>query len=84
MRKTEHCLSQKLMELNSIVDDIFKTLEDVKQMFAKWDSSHHKPFIEKVMYLNTLREKLYQLGYTDDFVDTLVKTVYHNVFIKQE
>jgi len=40
-------------------------------------------FIKKVMYLNVLRERLYRLGFDDEFVETVVKIAYHNVFSKE-
>lgn len=70
--------------LNAVVDEIFRVLEEVRAMFQKWDSSYHMPFIEKVMYLNTLRERLYTLGYTEDFIETVIKVAYNNVFTKAE
>ncbi len=36
------------------------------------------------MHLNTLREKLYRLEYTEDFVDTVIAIAYSNVFTKAE
>jgi Sec7-like guanine-nucleotide exchange factor len=71
-------------ELNSVVDEIFRALEEVKEMFAKWDSSYHMEFIKKIMHLNTLRERLCRLGYSDEFVETVVKIAYHSVFSKEE
>jgi hypothetical protein len=71
-------------ELNSVVDEIFRTLEEVKEMFANWTASCHMAFVNKVMYLNTLRERLYTLGYSNEFVETVVKIAYHNVFSKEE
>jgi len=70
--------------LNAVVDEIFRVLEEVRTMFQKWDSSYHMPFIKKVMYLQTLREQLYKLGYDDDFVETVIKIAYHNIFTKSE
>lgn len=70
--------------LNSIVDEIFKVLEEVKEMFLSWNNSYHMEFIGKVMYLNVLRERLYSLGFDDEFVETVVKIAYHNVFSKEE
>lgn len=76
--------SSKITELNSVVDEIFRTLEDVKSLFQKWNSSCHYPFIEKCMYLNVLRERLYKLGYADDFVETVIKLAYEHVFSRVE
>ena len=70
--------------LNVVVDEIFRILEEVREMFHNWNSSCHMPFIEKVMYLNTLRERLYTLGYGEDFVETVIKISYNNVFTKVE
>jgi hypothetical protein len=71
-------------ELNSVVDEIFRVLEEVRAMFQKWDSSCHMEFIDKVMYLSVLRERLYTLGYGEDFVATVIKIAYNNVFTKAE
>ena len=76
--------TQGVQALNVVVDEIFQTLEEVRNMFSKWDKSYHMEFINKVMYLNALRERLYKLGYADDFVETVVKIAYHNVFSKEE
>ncbi|HEU0001395.1 MAG TPA: hypothetical protein VFQ36_10875 [Ktedonobacteraceae bacterium] len=70
--------------LNAIVDEIFQVLEDVRDMLNKWDSCYHTPFIKKAMYLNTLRERLYELGYTEDFVEAIIKTAYEHVFRETE
>ena len=67
-------------ELKPLVDDIFSTLEDVKKLFERWDSSCKAPFIDRVMHMNTLSERLNTLGYADDFVDELIKVAYSNVF----
>ena len=67
-------------ELNLVVDSIFQTLEEVKSLFERWDSSCHAAFIAKVLYLNTLRERLTKVGYTDDFIDEVIKVAYSNVF----
>lgn len=67
-------------ELNSVVGEIFRVLEDIKSMFQQWDDSYHTPFIQRAMHLNVLREKLYALGYDDDFVETVIRTAYSNVF----
>ncbi len=76
--------SSKIIELNFVVDEIYKTLEEVRAMFQKWESSYHMPFIEKCMYLNILRERLYKLGYADDFVETIIKLAYEHVFSRVE
>jgi hypothetical protein len=70
--------------LNVVVDEIFQVLEEVRDMFSKWDSSYHMPFIKKVMYLQTLREQLYRPGYADDFVETVIIIAYNNIFTKAE
>jgi hypothetical protein len=77
-------MGRNIQELNSVVDEIFKTMEEIKQLFAAWTPSCSAPFIQKVMYLNVLRERLYHLGFKDDFTDTVIKIVYHNVFTKAE
>ena len=69
-----------IAELNAIVDEIFYVLEEVKGMLGNWNASYHTPFIAMVMRLNALRDHLRKSGYTDDFVDTLTKIAYHNVF----
>ncbi len=66
--------------LNETVDEIFKVLEEVRDMLKKWSDTYHMPFIQRAMYLNVLREKLYALGYDDDFVETVIRTAYSNVF----
>lgn len=71
-------------ELNSVVDEIFLTLEEVKSLFHNWNASCHMTFIQKVMYLNELREGLYKLGFDEDFTDTVIKVAYSNVFTKNE
>ncbi|HEU0000111.1 MAG TPA: hypothetical protein VFQ36_04395 [Ktedonobacteraceae bacterium] len=71
-------------ELNAIVDEIFYVLEEVKGMLANWNASYHIPFIKMVMRINNLREQLHILGYTDDFVEILIKVAYHNVFSQDE
>ena len=73
-----------IQALNAIVDEVFQVLEDVRDMLSKWDSSYHMPFIKKIMYLNTLRERLYALGYTEDFIESIIKIVYEHVFRKNE
>lgn len=73
-----------IQALNAVVDEIFHTLEEVRALFQNWDASCHMPFIQKVMYMNTLRERLYKLGYTDEFVETVIKIAYSNVFSRQE
>lgn len=77
-------MGRNIQELNSIVDDIFKTMEEIKQLFAAWTPSCSSLFIHKVMYLNVLRERLSHLGFEDDFTDTIMKIVYHNVFTEAE
>jgi hypothetical protein len=84
MNNGGHSPSQSVQALNVVVDEIFRVLEEVRAMFQKWDSSYHMPFIEMVMYLNTLRERLDTLGYGEDFVETVVKIAYYNVFSKEE
>jgi hypothetical protein len=76
--------TQSVQALNAVVDEIFRVLEEVRAMFQKWDNSYHMPFIEMIMYLNTLRERLYTLGYEEDFVEAVVKIAYHSVFSKEE
>ncbi|MGH2495168.1 MAG: hypothetical protein ACRDIV_10750 [Ktedonobacteraceae bacterium] len=70
--------------LNAIVDEIFQMLEDVRDMLSKWDSCYHMPFIKKAMYLNMLRERLYALECTEDFIDSIIKIAYEHVFSKTE
>lgn len=70
--------------LNEVVEEIFVVLEEVKDMFRKWDSSYHLSFINKVMRLQTLRERLYKLGYEEEFVETVIRIAYHNIFTKEE
>lgn len=77
-------MGRNIQELNSAVDEIFKTMEEIKQLFVAWTPSCSVPFIHKVMYLNVLRERLYGLGFDDDFIETVIKIVYHNVFTKAE
>ncbi|MGH2497362.1 MAG: hypothetical protein ACRDIV_21890 [Ktedonobacteraceae bacterium] len=66
--------------LNEAVEEIFVVLEDVKDMFSKWDSSYHLSFINKAMRLQTLRERLNKLGYEEEFVETVIRIAYHNIF----
>jgi hypothetical protein len=73
-----------VQELNSVVDEIFHTLEEVKSLFIDWSPSCHVSFISKVIYLNTLRERLTKLGYTEEFADEVIKVAYGNVFTKSE
>lgn len=71
-------------ELNSVVDEVFRTMEEIKSLFANWEPSCSLEFIRKAMYLNVLRERIYKLGFDDDFTDTVYKIIYHNVFTKAE
>lgn len=71
-------------ELNSTVDEVFRTMEEIKSLFANWEPSCTVEFIKKAMYLNVLRERIYRLGFDDDFTDTLYKIIYDNVFTKAE
>jgi hypothetical protein len=73
-----------IQELNAVVDEIFLTLEEVRALFQNWNASCHTPFIQKVMHINTLRERLYKLGYTEEFVETVIKIAYNNVFTGHE
>jgi hypothetical protein len=59
-------------------------MEEIKQLFANWEPYCCTEFISKVMYLNVLRERLYKLGFDEDFTETVIKIVYHNVFTKAE
>jgi len=77
-------MSKSIHELNSVVDEIFHTLEEVRALFQNWNASCSIPFIRLVMHLNTLREKLYGLGYSEDFIETVIKIAYSNVFTKNE
>ena len=70
--------------LNSVVDEVFRTMEEIKSLFANWEPSCSMEFIRKAMYLNVLRERIYKLGFDDDFADTIYKIIYHNVFTKAE
>ena len=63
-----------------LVGEIFQIFEDAKAMFSEWDASKHMPFIQKFMKLKVVEDKLYQLGYDETFVGSLVKTVYESVF----
>ena len=75
-------MGSNIYELNSVVDELFKTMEEIRALFQNWNASCNMPFIKKVMYLDVLRERLYKLGYGDDFIETVIKIVYHNVFKK--
>lgn len=66
--------------LNAVVDDIFVVFENVRSMLVKWDRSYHIPFIEEVMKLQKLEGELYNLGYDEEFVMTVVNVVYQHVF----
>jgi hypothetical protein len=77
-------MSRNIQELNSVVDEIFRTLEEVLALFQNWNASCSLPFIRLVMYLNILREKLSKLGYSEDFIETVIKIAYSNVFTKAE
>ena len=67
-----------------LVGDLFQIFEDVKSMFSQWDRTKHLPFIEQVMKLKAVEEKLYRLGYNEMFVRSLVKAVYNSVFTSAE
>lgn len=71
-------------ELNSTVDAIFTIFENVHTMFADWQASYHMPFIQEVVKLQALEERLYKLGFDEDFVITVKRVVYSNVFSKEE
>ena len=73
-----------IQALNSVVDEIFRTMEEIQVLFQDWNVSYHKPFIEKVMHINSLRVRLHDLGYTEDFADTVIKIAYSNVFTSTE
>jgi hypothetical protein len=77
-------MNSGIHELNTIVDDIFRTLEEIRALFQNWTPSSSLPFIHKVMYLNVLRERLYRLGFDDDFTETVIKVVYNHVFSEAE
>ena len=77
-------MSVNIYELNSVVDEVFRTMEEIKSLFANWESSCSTEFIRKAMYLNVLRERIYKLGFDDDFTDTVYKIIYHNIFTKTE
>ncbi len=74
--------SYNVQALIAVVDDIFKVLEETRDMLDHWRDEYHKPFIEKMWHLQTLRQRMYALGYSNDFVDTVIKIVYRNIFIK--
>ena len=67
-----------------LVGDLFQIFEDAKAMFSQWDRTKHLPFINKVMELKAVEEKLYCLGYNKHFVQSLVKAVYDSVFSTAE
>lgn len=67
-----------------LVGDLFEIFEQAKEMFNQWDSTKHLPFIQQVMKLQAVEEKLYRLGYDESFVGSLVKTVYESVFSSAE
>lgn len=71
-------------ELNRAVDEVFRTMEEIKSLLANWEPACSMEFIRKAMYLNVLRERIYKLGFDDDFTETVIKIVYHNVFTKAE
>jgi hypothetical protein len=71
-----------IQRLNAVVNDIFVVFENVRSMFVKWDRSYHMPFIAEVMKLQKLEVELYNLGYDEEFVMTVIKIAYHNVFKK--
>src|SRR5579859_1872318 len=73
-------MNVNIHELNRVVDEVFRTMEEIKSLFANWDPSCSTEFIRKAMYLNVLRERIYKLGFDDDFADTVYKIIYHNVF----
>jgi len=77
-------MGRSIHELNSIVDEIFRTIGEIRHLFLNWNASCSMIFIEKVMHLSVLREQLYKLGYDDDFTETVIKIVYHHVFTKAE
>lgn len=69
-----------VQELNSVVDEMFRVFENVKEMFRNWDKTKHTPFIQEVIKLQRLEERLFRLGYTDEFVMLLLKAVKESVF----
>lgn len=77
-------LNTLLEDTYNIVDEIFRVFENVKGMFKQWDRSKHMPFIQEVMKLQALENRLSQLGYQEDFTRLLVKCVYESVFTTYE
>lgn len=77
-------LDKLLEETYAVVDDIFRVFENVREMFRSWDKTKHAPFIQEVMKLQRLEERLLQLGYTDEFVKLLLKAVKESVFTQTE
>jgi hypothetical protein len=77
-------MGRSIHQLNSVVDEIFRTMEEIRCLFLNWNASCSTTFIEKVMHLNVSREHLNKLGYDDDFIETVIKIVYHTVFTKAE
>jgi hypothetical protein len=77
-------MNSRIQELNSVVDEIFRTLEEIQALFQNWNASYSMPFIKLVMHLNALRAKLCALGYSEDFIETVIKIAYSNVFTKTE
>jgi len=73
-----------LNETYTLVDELFQVFEETRSMFRTWDASKHTPFIQQVTKLQELEAKLYQLGYEEDFVYLLVKSVYQSVFTRTE
>ena len=77
-------MGRSIHQLNSVVDEIFRTMEEIRHLSLNWNASCSTTFIEKVMHLNVLREQLDKLGYDDDFTETVIKIVYHHIFTKAE
>lgn len=77
-------LNTLLEDTYNIVDEIFRVFENVKDMFKQWDRSKHMPFIQEVMKLQALENRLSQLGYQEDFTRLLVTCVYESVFTTHE
>ena len=49
-------MSSGIHELNTVVDDVFQTMEEIQALFQNWTPSSSLPFIHKVMHLsNTAR-----------------------------
>ncbi len=74
--------SYNVQALIAVVDEIFKVLEETRDMLESWKEEYHRPFVDKMWYLQSLRKRMYALGYSDDFADTVIRIVYRNVFIK--